>query len=106
MAEDRDRREESGSQMKSMAGAISDLPLWMWGLAGLLAVAPAVGLHLIVAPLARNSQASFIFFYWLGALYFCVRKAATFEGVVRRTIILLACEAGIFLLIKGARLLG
>jgi hypothetical protein len=78
-----------------MRAAISTLPPWAWGLAGLLALLPAAGFHLIIASLTPDNEPSFIFFYWVGALYVLLRKTELLGQVLKRFGVLAGLELAI-----------
>ena len=67
-----------------MRTAISTLPAWAWGFAGLLALLPAAGFHLIIASLTPRSEPSFIFFYWMAGLYVLLRKTELLSQMLKR----------------------
>ena len=76
---------------------ISHLPYWAWGVAGLLAIAPAAGFYLLMTRVAPHPEPVFLFFYWAAALYVSVRKTTVFIQVFKRIGVLLALEGLTFL---------
>ena len=83
-----------------MRTAISTLPPWVWGVAGLLALLPAAGFHMIIASLTPDNEPSFIFFYWVGALYVLLRKTALLGQVLKRFGVLAGLELVILAVVR------
>jgi hypothetical protein len=86
--------------LSSMRTAISTLPPWAWGVAGLLALLPAAGFHLIIASLTPRSEPSFIFFYWIAALYVLLRKTDRLGQMLRRIGVLVGLELVILAVVR------
>ena len=79
---------------------ISSLPGWAWGMAGLLAIVPAAGFHIIINALAPHPEPFFLFFYWLAALYAIMRKTDTGRGILNKTGLIVALELVVILVVK------
>jgi hypothetical protein len=89
--------EESGTTPRDPLGV---LPVWAYGVAGLLALAPAVGFHLLIRSLAPRPVPAFIFFYWVGALYVAVRKVESLTQVYKRIGVLVVLEGIVYLAVR------
>ncbi len=81
-------------------GMLSTLPQWAWGVAGLLAIAPAVGFYLLLTRAVPDPRPSFIFFYWIGALYVTMRRSTELAQIFKRIGVMLGLECFLYLVIS------